>query len=220
PTDWDSLRRMAKQMEAECENSLASFARHASTAANAQHGAGPSLATTERTEAHLEDLLRRLALVVEQMANVITSSSPSSWHLLLQRQRDTLMEHTREFRRIKANLIAAREHSELLNSVQSDIHAHKHAKAQGTDYFLTERNKLDSTHIMIDDIIDQAHETRTNLDAQRETLLGAHRRITGLHTVFPQLTGLMTRIRLRRRRDTIILSLVTASCMFLLFLYY
>ncbi|KAI9184157.1 protein transport protein gos1 [Blastocladiella emersonii ATCC 22665] len=228
PRDWDSLRRMAKQMEAECENKLSAFARAASASASGSGTGGfgrsgaPDVASTSIhvTEAQLEDLLKKLGQVVEQMSSVLTPASPSSSYLLVQRQRDTLQEHTREFRRIRANLIAAKEHSELLNSVRSDIHAHKAAAASGTDYFLSERSHLDNTHIMIDEIIDQAHETRANLDSQRQTLLGAHRRVVNLGTVFPQLNSLMTRIRLRRRRDTLILSFVTAVCIFTMYLYY
>ncbi|KAI9224899.1 hypothetical protein BC828DRAFT_372328 [Blastocladiella britannica] len=222
PRDWDSLRRLAKQTEADCEARLSAFARAASAAATNQPASTTGSAPTSltATESQLNDLLRRMGQIVEQMALVMTPASPPSHSLLVQRQRDTLQEHTREFRRIKANLTAAREHSELLSSVRSDINAHRHAQSSGADYFLSERSQLDSTHIMMDDVLEQAHATRSNLDAQHQSLLGAHRRIGGVNQMFPQLNSLMARIRVRRRRDTIILSVVTAVCIFALFLFF
>ncbi|KAJ3362261.1 hypothetical protein GGF32_006293 [Allomyces javanicus] len=233
PNDWNSLRRSARQVEAECQSKLAKFSAMAAAYSSHAQGtagsgsnapstrlggtAGPgAAASTEAIEREITDLLRQLANHVDRLSSndVQAKAPPASFHLA-QRHRDTLQDLTREFRRIKSNLVAAREHAELLESVRSDIKA---AKTFDENYLATERMRLDSTHIMVDDLIEQAQETHSDLTAQRELLLGANRRMGGVNGVFPQLMSLMTRIRIRKRRDTIILSGVTAVCIFLLYL--
>ncbi|KNE60151.1 hypothetical protein AMAG_05573 [Allomyces macrogynus ATCC 38327] len=232
PNDWNSLRRSARQVEAECQSKLAKFSAMAAAYSSQAQGtagagsnsssarlgsSGPAAsASTEAIEREITDLLRQLANHVDRLSSndVQAKAPPASFHLA-QRHRDTLQDLTREFRRIKSNLVAAREHAELLESVRSDIKA---AKTFDENYLATERMRLDSTHIMVDDLIEQAQETHSDLTAQRELLLGANRRMGGVNGVFPQLMSLMTRIRIRKRRDTIILSGVTAVCIFLLYL--
>jgi hypothetical protein len=46
--------------------------------------------------------------------------NPSMMHTL-QRHRDILYDHSKEFKRVKSNVQAARDHAELLGTVRDDI---------------------------------------------------------------------------------------------------
>lgn len=65
----------------------------------------------------LSDLVESMSRTLEEMGPSATSAMMHT----LQRHRDILFDTTKEFKKTKANIVAAREHAELLQSVQEDI---------------------------------------------------------------------------------------------------
>ncbi|KAL7753492.1 protein transport protein gos1 [Sorochytrium milnesiophthora] len=156
PQTWDSLRKTVKQLETELDAKLGGFSRLASASTTPYGGAGGSSATpqAEAAETDIDNVLKKLSTTIDAMSALLTPTSPPSSYHLVQRHRDLLFDNTREYRKIKANVIAAREQAELLSSVRNDISTHKNALSSGTDYYLSERNKIDSSHRMMDDAIE------------------------------------------------------------------
>ncbi|KAJ1511503.1 Golgi SNAP receptor complex member 1 [Coelomomyces lativittatus] len=212
PQDWSTLQRMAKQMETECEANLTLLSKSLPlNSTSLQNHSMTSIPT-------LDTLFEKLQQVVDQMESVLTSDSPSSSFHLVQRYRDTLQLHLREFRKLKGTVQSSRAHTELLTKSNPGSNSKSNAsQPDGTDSLLEERIQVDRATFMLDDLIDQAHATRSGLLDQRNTLHRAHQRIQSLD--FSSVKRLLQRIRWRRHRNTWILASVFALCTFLLMLY-
>ncbi|KAG9291421.1 hypothetical protein G9A89_021839 [Geosiphon pyriformis] len=210
---WEFLRKQARQLENEIEQKLTSYSKIAASVGrtrNRELGSGnASLAgrggnnvgnSNEAMELELDELVKKLSMVVSSMAEVVdrpssTTTNPSMMHML-QRHRDILYDYTKEFKKTKvrpfwfnvllvdfflpANIQAARNHADLLSSVREDISSFKSGATSETDYFLSERSRIESSHRMTDIIIEQAYETREEFGRQRATLLNINSRMGGI----------------------------------------
>lgn len=224
---WEYLRKQARQLENELEQKLTSYSK---IAAQVGRSVGYGLGSkkndgnsSEAMELELEELIKKLTSVVNSMAEVVdrpstTSTNPSMMHML-QRHRDILYDYSKEFKKTKANIQAAKNHSDLLSSVREDISSFKSGASSETDYFLSERGRIESSHRMTDMVIEQAYETREEMGRQRSSLLNINSRMSRLINTFPGLNSLIGKINSRKRRDTIILSVIISLCIILIFLY-
>ncbi|KAG5458687.1 MAG: hypothetical protein BJ554DRAFT_1041, partial [Olpidium bornovanus] len=167
-------------------------------------------------------------------------ANPSMNHLL-QRHRDVLFDYTREFKKTKvnftwnrrnlsslpggwgdqANIRSSREHAELLRTVQEDIRQVQRPLSVGTSYhtgasssqdmLLTERGRIDNSHRMANQILEQANETKDSLGKQRGMLAGMNRRIALTASQIPGLNSVIGKIGRRKRRDSVILAGVISN---------
>lgn len=71
----------------------------------------------------------------------------------------------------------------------------------------------------VSDIPSQAYATREDFAQQRSMLARIDSRMGGVLSQMPGINSLITMIRTRRRRDTVILGLVVAACTILLLGY-
>lgn len=134
----------------------------------------------------------------------------------IQRHREVYQDYAREFRRTKANVKNALEQADLLSGVRNDIDAYKSSTA---DALLAERARIDSSHGMTDEVLGQAYETRAEFARQRASLSSINARIANTISTIPGVNNLLSMIKSRRRRDSIILGLVVAVCLILLLSY-
>ncbi|CAB4404072.1 unnamed protein product [Rhizophagus irregularis] len=224
---WEYLRKQARQFENELEQKLTSYSKIAAQVGRSvgysKEGEGTTGNSSEAMELELEELIKKLTSVVNSMAEVVdrpstTPTNPSMMHML-QRHRDILYDYSKEFKKTKANIQAAKNHSDLLNSVREDISSFKSGISSETDYFLGERGRIESSHRMTDMIIEQAYETREEIGRQRNILLNMNNRMNRLTNMFPGINSLIGRINLRKKRDTIILAFIISFCIILIFLY-
>ena len=114
---WEELGRMAKSVENSIDGKLLTLGRltsaalrahryegaHGSVAGGRAAGGGGSLDAAERLAAEVEDELRRLAGLIEALAERMEAAgSGTGAHLHhLQRHRDIFAEYSREFRRTR-----------------------------------------------------------------------------------------------------------------------
>ncbi|KAI9104714.1 hypothetical protein DFS34DRAFT_209003 [Phlyctochytrium arcticum] len=231
---WETLRRQARQLENEAEAKLVQYSKLASGSGSGYSGVGggaggSSGTSSTRNSAHaveleLEHLLSKLTSVVNMMTssldNVPTGvpNNPSMMHML-QRHRDILYDYNKEFKRTKANLAAARDHADLLTSVREDISSYR-SGMDTQDYLLTERGKIDQSHRMADDVLEQAYLTRGALNEQRDILFGNKSRMSGVLAHFPLINDVISRINTRKKRDSLIMAGVISTCVLLLIWYW
>ncbi|CAG8666975.1 10339_t:CDS:2, partial [Acaulospora morrowiae] len=188
---WEFLRKQARQLENEIEQKLTSYSKLAAqvgrsigsgSLGNGLYGDnGLSGNSSEAMELELEELIKKLDLVVNSMAEVVdrpssTASNPSMMHML-QRHRDILYDYSKEFKKTKANIQAAKNHSDLLSSVRDEISSFKSGATSETDYFLSERSRIENSHRMTDMVLEQAYEAREEMGRQRGTLLSINSRM-------------------------------------------
>jgi len=94
----------------------------------------------------------------------------------------------------------------------------ENAQAQDNDqdYLLAERNRIDSSLRMADDVLNQAQTTRDDLLNQRNTLLSSERRLGGTTGKFAGINSLLRSIGVKRKQEAFILGGVTSICVVLL----
>ncbi|CAG8560456.1 7873_t:CDS:2 [Dentiscutata erythropus] len=233
---WEFLRKQARQLENEIEQKLNSYSKLAAQVGrnissspgnigNLYGGEGLVGNSSEAMELELDELIKKLTMVVNSMAEVVdrpstTPTNPSMMHML-QRHRDILYDYSKDFKKTKKAFIhkPAKNHSDLLSSVRDDISSFKSGMSSETDYFLSERGRIENSHRMTDMVIEQAYETREEMGRQRSTLLKINTRMSRLTNLFPALNSLIGRINTRKTRDKIILAGTISFCIILLFWY-
>jgi len=122
----------------------------------------------------------------------------------------------RELKRTKANVKHALDQVNLLSGVRNDIDAYKSSAAES---LLAEQNRIDSSHNMTDDIIEQAYETRSEFSRQRASLANINTRIVHVIGTMPGINNLVSMIKSRRRRDSIIMGVVIGVCTIIILTY-
>ncbi|KAH7886044.1 V-snare-domain-containing protein [Phlebopus sp. FC_14] len=217
----DSLHRQCRTLEALFDSKLTAYARLASTIAKDQDDveAGGSRERWRDLEDEVEDLLEKLRETNEALLALSNNpgSAPSqSMSRAIQRHREVYQDYAREFGRTRANIKHAVEQASLLTGVRNDIDAYKSSAA---DSLLAERGRIDSSHRMTDDILEQAYETRAEFSRQSASLAGISTRITGVMTAMPGINNLLAMIKSRRRRDSVIIGIVIAVCLVSLLSY-
>ncbi|KAG0308659.1 hypothetical protein BGZ97_013307 [Linnemannia gamsii] len=226
---WDTLRKEVRQIETEIESKLTALSklavRNGSASAPPQAaagagapGAGAAAANGEELEANIEELLEKLSRTVDAMSGHLDSQTqtngqaPLSMTHLLQKHRDILHDYTKEYRKTRQNVRAARDHAQLLTSVRDDISSFKNGGMSASDYLLNERSRIDGSHNLADSALEQAYATRDDLDRQRSILLSVNQRINNVATQLPSVGQLIGKIQSRKNRDNVILSCVIGSC--------
>lgn len=72
----------------------------------------------------------------------------------LQKHRDILHDYTKEYRKTRQNVRAARDHAELLSSVRDDINTFRNGGASAADLLLNERERIDGSHRLADSALE------------------------------------------------------------------
>ncbi|KAL8293482.1 hypothetical protein RQP46_000183 [Phenoliferia psychrophenolica] len=170
----------------------------------------------EELEGDLNQALDTFESLIERLANLHATAHPppsaSATHAL-ERHREVYAEYQKEYQRTKANLREAEQRANLLGSVREEISAFKSSNhSSATDALLSERNNIDNSHRMLDDIMGTAHDTRAAFAQQRSNLQGINSRINSVVAQVPALNSLLGMINSRRNRDSLIMGTVFGVC--------
>jgi len=166
----------------------------------------------------LDDLAVKLEEINEQLSKLASAPDLVSASMLraIQRHRELYQDNMRELKRVKANVKSAFDQATLLSGVRNDIDAYKSSAA---DSLLAERGRIDSSHRMTDDILEQAYETRSDFSRQRVSLKGINQRMIQVIGTMPGINNLIGMIKSRRRRDSIIVGVILGICCIILLSY-
>ncbi|KAL6307692.1 V-snare-domain-containing protein [Sparassis latifolia] len=218
---YDALHRQCRTLESLFDTKLTSYSRLASTITRNQEDieAGGSSERWKDLEIEVEELLQKLGEINDEMSALSNDmDNPPSQSMLraIQRHREVYQDYTRELRRTKTNVQTALDQTNLLSGVRNDIDAYKSSAA---DSLLAERGHIDHSHQMTDDILGQAYETRSEFARQRSTIAGINTRMTGVITTLPGVNNLLSMIKTRRRRDSVIVGCLIGLGVMLLLMY-
>ncbi|XP_038681377.1 Golgi SNAP receptor complex member 1-2 [Tripterygium wilfordii] len=222
---WEELRREARKIEGDLDVKLSSYAKLGArfTQGGYVETSSPTVGSSrswKSMEMEIQSSLEKLLDINDSMSRCAASAAPTtSVTQKLARHRDILHEFTQEFRRIKGNINSMREHAELLSSVRDDISEYK-ASGSPRMQLLRERAAIHGSISHIDDVINQAHTTKSVLGSQRAMFGDVQGKVKLLSDKFPIIRGLLGSIRRRRSRDTLILSAVIAACTLFLIIYW
>ncbi|CAL1694539.1 unnamed protein product [Somion occarium] len=220
-SNYDSLHRQCRTLESLFDSKLTAYSRLASTITRNQDDieASGSGERWKDIEAEVDELLQKLGEINDQLSGLSSDpDQPPSQSMLraVQRHRDVYQDYVRELRRTKTNVQHALDQANLLSGVRNDIDAYKSSAA---DALLSERGHIDNSHQMTDDMLAQAYETRAEFGRQRSTISGINSRMAGVLNSMPGINNLVSMIKSRRRRDSIIIGVIIGLCLILLLTY-
>ncbi|KKA30750.1 hypothetical protein TD95_002596 [Thielaviopsis punctulata] len=211
---WAQLRQQARSLENQTELTFHTYSQYAHVP---NIPAKPSDAE-QATEEKLKELLEKRETVIAQLSRLLDSDSTLTSSALkqnnLQLLRDKHADHKRELSRLRTTLQQARDRANLLSNVRNDIDQYRanNPEAAEAEYMLDERNRIDNSNTMADNVLSQAYAVRDDFIIQSQTLQNINRRITYAASQVPGLNQLMARISARKRRDSIIMGSFIAFC--------
>lgn len=120
-------------------------------------------------------------------------------------------DYTHEFQRTNNAITARREREQLLGGGRND--GKTLAGLSRRDLYIKEAEHLNNSERMVDEQISIAVETRDHLKSQREAFKMIQTKVNDLSNRFPLINTLMTKINIRKRRDSLILGTVIGLCL-------
>ncbi|TNY18887.1 snare region anchored in the vesicle membrane C-terminus-domain-containing protein [Rhodotorula diobovata] len=223
----ETLRRDLHASAAQCSSLLTRYSKLAQQASTSYSSSGLVKDDLARRSADLEQEITAafdsFSNQVDRLANLHATAHPppsaSAAHSL-ERHREVLHEYRRDFQRTQASLRDAEQRANLLGSVREEISAFKTATGSSvTDSLLAERGRIDNSHRMADQTLEQAYATRAEFAAQRSGLSGIQARMNGVAAQVPGLNSVIGMINSRRRRDSVIMGTVLGICTLLLLFF-
>lgn len=218
---WEELRKEARKLEGEVDMKLAAYSKFAGSPGSTNSEAmrlGEGDANAKAAE--IESLLQRLSDVNEAMSGAVTGGDARS-HTLA-RHRDIAMEFTQEFRRIRNTITQGREHAALLGGggAGSSQFAMGGGSSSANAQLLRERNSIHNSSSAVEDVIGQAQATAAALVSQRGMFNDISSKLVQAGSRFPVINNMITAIKRKKSKDTIILSAVVAICTAFMLIYW
>ena len=148
------------------------------------------------------------------------AGSDSRRHTLA-RHSDILQEYHQEFRRLKAIHSSMEDRNDLLGDVESGVPLlGLPVSNSSSNAILRERGNIGSASNALDDVIGQAQNVASNLMQQRRVFDGINSKLNVLGARFPAVNHVLTSIRRRKAKDTIVVSSVVALCLIIVIIYW
>ncbi|KAK9817986.1 hypothetical protein WJX72_005378 [[Myrmecia] bisecta] len=216
---WEDLRKQARKLEGDLDIKLAAYGKLCS-GYDGTFGGESGLASHQAAQAkaaELEALLASLSDVNDSMSSTIAGASDARTHTL-KRHRDILQEYTQEFRRLSSAFGAARDRADLFTG-SSDA-APLMGTLGGTGLLLRERGILHGANTALDDAFGQAQSVAGSLGEQRRLFDNVGNKLSHIVARYPAVNGLLTAIRRKKSKDTLILSAVIAGCTLFIIIYW
>jgi len=222
---WEDLRKECRKLESEIDQKLAAFSKIGGGGSSSE--AAKLLGESSRNDVinakaqELEGLLERLSDLNDAMGSLNSGGAVSRMHTLA-RHKDILTEFTQEFRRTRSTVTVDMRHDELLSGSSVGLGGSMdYLSGQGQPgNALRERNLIDNSSMALEDVIEQAQASLSTLTGQREMFEGMGAKLDQLGNKYPIINNLMSAIRRKRSKDTIVLSGVIACCTVFLIIYW
>lgn len=226
-TEWEDLRKQARQHENEIDAKLMSFSKLCSN--YVAHDQNDSLSTSstsssfEAVSIEIEKLLERLSDINKRMSDVVPSllgPNSAATHTL-QRHHEILQDYRREFERTKANIRNFQSREDLLinNKTNNSDVTNAGLSSRRQDYFLRELGHLNNSHKSIDTSLEMASMIKKDLSNQRKYLSNITTKVNSIANRFPLVNNVLQKIKVKKRKDSLVLGSVIAVCLIILLLY-
>jgi Golgi SNAP receptor complex protein 1 len=223
-TEWEDLRKQARQHENEIDAKLMSFSKLCSN--HISHDQNDSSSSTsassfEVMSLEIEKLLERLSDINKRMSDVVPSllgPNSAATHTL-QRHHEILQDYRREFERTQANRRTYQNREDLLINNNPDITTTNGLSSRRQDYYLREMGHLNDSHKMMDANLEMASMIRKDLSDQKRFLLNITTKVNTLANRFPLINNLLQKIKVKKRKDSLVLGFVIGICLLILLLY-
>ncbi|KAJ9555018.1 hypothetical protein OSB04_009632 [Centaurea solstitialis] len=215
PSSWDSLRKQARNLEAELDDQMHLYRKLMST--KGDDGSESNIGSS------IEQLLKQLQHVISQMQAWVSSGGAEVFSHTLTRHQEIHHDLTQEFNRLRSSLRAKREHASLLEDFREFDRTRLDLEEGGGSQeqsLLKERATIIRSTGQTDGVISQAQETLGALVFQRSTFRGVNSKLSNVSSRLPTVNSIISAINKKKSMDTIILSLVASVCTFLILIYW
>jgi Golgi SNAP receptor complex protein 1 len=226
-TEWEDLRKQARQHENEIDAKLMSFSKLCSNyVAHDQNDTSSTTSTSSSFEAlsiEIEKLLERLSDINKRMSDVVPSllgPSSAATHTL-QRHHEILQDYRREFERTTVNIRNFQSREDLLmnNKTNNSDITTAGLSSRRQDYYLREMGHLSNSHKTIDTNLELASMIKKDLSDQRRYFLNITTKVNAIANRFPLVNNVLQKIKVKKRKDSLVLGFVIAICLIILLLY-
>ncbi|KAI3413577.1 hypothetical protein GPALN_011067 [Globodera pallida] len=220
----DDLQRKARLLENEIDAQLISLNKF-----NASNGlpynahqtkAQSKRAVFDSLTNDIENKLSKLGEINDAMResfeNDVAEFSRTSAQHIVRRHRDILRDYNTEFIRTCSNIGNQLQREELME-VETESSVNNRCKP--TDYLLREHESISSCDRLLNEQISIAMSVKENLYSQSTGLGSLGKRLHHLTKKYPAINHLMNKIRMKKRKDTLIVAAVISTCLMLMFLY-
>ncbi|KAF9270712.1 v-SNARE protein [Marasmius fiardii PR-910] len=219
-SNYEQLHRQCRTLENLFDTKLTSYSQIVSAISRSTDDveARGSRERWKDLEIELDELLEKLEEINDQLFALSKKPDALSPSMLraVESHRVVFQDNSRELQRTKANVKNALDQANLLSGVRNDIDTYKSSAA---DSLLAERGRIDSSHRMTDELLEQAYETRAEFSRQGASLAGINTRMVNVLNSMPGINNIVAMIKSRRRRDSIIMGVVIGICVILLLSY-
>jgi len=215
---WETLKARAKGLKTELDAKMQELGRlnkRLGTAGSSSASGGDRLATLDGQiqlvvglREEVERGLQDLADANEALARVAATSAQAAQ---ASRLRETHTELLRDFKRVATSIEQQYQHARLIPKARGKGSGGGLDEAE--EGLMRERNALNGSLSMVDEVIGTATASRDMLIGQRGTLAGVDSKVGGLNSVFPGINGLINKISDRKNTERLVLSGTVACCM-------
>jgi len=192
----------------------------------------------ETMSIEIEKLVEKLSDINKRMSDAVPSllgPNSAATHTL-QRHHEILQDYRREFERTKANIRNFKNREDLLmnnnpNDPSSNVGGSGGSQSSSgatvssgvssrrQDYNLRELGYLNSSNKLMDANLEMAMKTKSDLLDQRMKFVSITQKVQAIANRFPLINNLMQKIKVKKRKDSIVLGFVIAVCIIILLLY-
>lgn len=210
-----TVRGQAISLETQTNSLLSRYSTFAQTTSSEQTGKEKKLDT------QIENTLKKRQDIIDSLNNICNENPSISASKLsqLQRHKEILQEHWKNFQNIRSSIQQERNRLNLLFSVKNDIAQHNsNTNLNDEDeYIQDEARRIDQSHNVVDRLISQAWETRDHFTAQNSVLNNVNNKTLQVLQRIPGLNNLLGKINTRRKKNAVILASVITLCILFLF---
>jgi golgi SNAP receptor complex member 1 len=233
-TEWEDLRKQARQHENEIDTKLMSLSKLCSnyvahdqllhSTSDSSSSTSTSSSSFETMSMEIDKLLERLSDINKRMSDVVPAllgPNSAATHTL-QRHHEILQDYRREFDRTKANIRNCKKREDLLVSTNTNNSTDvtiQGLSSRRQDYYLREMGHLNSSHKLMDTNLEMASMIKKDLSDQRRYLLNITTKVNSIANRFPLVNNVLQKIKLKKRKDSLVLGVVIAICFLILLLY-
>lgn len=202
--DWERLRSRARYLESELERSLPDLTR----IARDTHSTG---AEEARLSTAIEAALKELADVAERMGAEVERAPSAARSAVLEKYADVLSTFRGEYAGTARELKATRDRRALFCGADASD-PEGGGGASHLAPVAKERQHVANAARGVGDVIEAAHEARSDLASQRATLEASHTGVGGIAASLPTIEGVIEAMRAKKTRHNAIIGVTIGLC--------
>ncbi|EHN02177.1 Gos1p [Saccharomyces cerevisiae x Saccharomyces kudriavzevii VIN7] len=212
-----TIRGKAISLETQTESLLSKYSTFAQTTSSEQTG------QEKKIDKQVEEILGQRQDVIDSLTQICDANPAISASKLsqLQRHKEILQDHWKSFRNIRSSIQQERNRLNLLFSVKNDIaNSATDAPApigDADEYIQNETRRIDQSNNVVDRLISQAWETRSQFHSQSNVLNTANNKVLQTLQRIPGVNQLIMKINTRRKKNAFVLATITTLCILFLF---